>query len=290
LIFPTTTVAKSDEEGFRYLITNGDCDLYVEPGDNVMTFLGITKYEPPLPPDMIGQCFHAEGLPNFDVEPVEKHMGAFVEGEEIVATEKIHGVCGGFSFFPDRADEFLDQTPSGVFVWSKGMASRGMAFSTGPENDSNIYVKQYRKLFEGDSGKLVWQGILSQNEPVHLIGEIVGPGVQNYSYGLKQAEFLLFDIYVGEWRKGRFLNYTEMAELATAMDILTTPLVYAGPYNWSVLIDCTLGKDTLSGTHIREGVVIRPTVEREDLMLGRVCAKLVSADFKLRKGAGNELS
>jgi hypothetical protein len=66
-------------------------------GQDVAAELGITKYEPPVPQSLVGNVNstgHKLGGPlafNFDVENAKKYHRTFVEGEEVVFTEKIHG-------------------------------------------------------------------------------------------------------------------------------------------------------------------------------------------------------
>ncbi len=63
-------------------------------GTNVIEQLGIERYEPPLPKSTGGDFVGApSGLyaPVFDVESFQRYMAIFVPGEEVVATEKLHG-------------------------------------------------------------------------------------------------------------------------------------------------------------------------------------------------------
>lgn len=71
-------------------------------GDNVAEFLGITKYEPPIPVGMAGDVFNGgtEIVVKYDVEPIQKYMNAFVEGEMFEATEKLHG-CADYNTIID---------------------------------------------------------------------------------------------------------------------------------------------------------------------------------------------
>ena len=77
------------------------------------------------------------------------------------------------------------------------------------------------------------------------------------------------------------------------------PIIYRGPFSKEIMIAHTSGKETVTGKalHIREGVVIKPVVERQDFTVyngrgfpcnGRVQVKSVSADYDLRKGAKGE--
>ncbi len=61
-------------------------------GDDVTEFLGITKYEPPIPSSMSGEVFNAFGKTiNFDIENIKKYPDVLEDGEEISITEKLHG-------------------------------------------------------------------------------------------------------------------------------------------------------------------------------------------------------
>jgi len=64
----------------------------VEVGDNVIVFLGITKYEPPIPICMAGEVFNAHGKTiKYDIENYKMHPDVLNVGEEVVMTEKLHG-------------------------------------------------------------------------------------------------------------------------------------------------------------------------------------------------------
>lgn len=64
----------------------------------------------------------------------------------------------------------------------------------------------------------------------------------------------------------------------------TVPALYQGPFSVVVMQEHTDGKTTMTGGHIREGIVMMPVVERIDPLIGRVCLKSISADYLLRKG------
>lgn len=70
------------------------------------------------------------------------------------------------------------------------------------------------------------------------------------------------------------------------------PVLYRGPFTREVMAEYTDGLEAVSGNgmHIREGIVMKPVVERRDDLsgLGRVMLKSVSDKYTLRKG-GTEL-
>jgi RNA ligase (TIGR02306 family) len=59
------------------------------------------------------------------------------------------------------------------------------------------------------------------------------------------------------------------------------PLLYKGPYSKDIVLSLTNGKETISGKslHIREGVVIKPEVDRIHPNAGRLALKSVSDDY-----------
>ncbi len=67
------------------------------------------------------------------------------------------------------------------------------------------------------------------------------------------------------------------------MDIATVPLLHEGEWNRD-LLRFAEGRDTVSSTHIREGIVIRPEREGFDEKLGRRILKYISDEYFLRKG------
>ena len=75
------------------------------------------------------------------------------------------------------------------------------------------------------------------------------------------------------------------------MGLSRVPVVYRGPLSAEVLMEHTSGRESVSGqgTHIREGVVVRPCVERRDPRLGRVQLKSINPKYLTRKG-GTEFS
>lgn len=68
-------------------------------GDDVCAALNITKYEPPVPMTMNGECeAPPKGwvLPVYtDVEGLRRYPNVLKENEEVVITEKIHGCVSG---------------------------------------------------------------------------------------------------------------------------------------------------------------------------------------------------
>ena len=63
------------------------------------------------------------------------------------------------------------------------------------------------------------------------------------------------------------------------------PLLYEGPFDQKLMEELSSGKTTImkSKAHIREGIVVKPKIEREVKGLGRVILKFINDDYLLRK-------
>lgn len=256
-------------------------------GDDVTEELGIFKYIPPIPTMMSGAVY-AAGLDRtlrYDIENIKRFPELFVPGEEVVFTEKIHGTWAQLGVM---SAEHAHPEHGSLVVASKGFASRGLAFiPDSPENESNLYLRVARHL---DITERV--GALDVvSEPVFVLGEVFGAGVQDLNYGASTAQdevlgFRVFDVYVGSPGRGRYLGDAELEGAVSAMGLVRVPVLYRGPFSAEVLTAHTRGREQVSGRgrHLREGVVVRPQVERRHPLIGRAQLKSVSEDYLLRKG------
>ena len=251
-------------------------------GLDVTGNLGLVKYVPEIPTHMNGEIVPASGLTiRYDIENVKRHPDVFEDGEPVVITEKLHGTWAMFGW----------RKVAGMLVSSKGLSSKGFVFDLHSEkNDSNLYVRQFRRV-KDDMAALhrhLTRWCPEAEFGIYILGEIVGRGVQDLTYGKAEPEFLVFDIYVGSPGTGRYLDtHTVQAAIyGTHMTRIDhVPILHEGPYDRAEVARHLDGMSTLDpkGT-IREGVVIRPIRERRDPTIGRVILKSVSEKYLLRKG------
>ena len=263
------------------------------PGQDVAGELGITKYEPVIPAAFYGDMMNVstQRTLKYDIENFKRFSTVLVPGETVVMTEKCHGTFALFGFLSDDLRLPEEDDTARLIVSSKGLAARGLAFRVHSErNENNIYCRTARNLNLLPKVKEVF----SLDRSVFILGEIFGPGVQDLSYG-KTVQFRIFDIYLGNPGTGRFLNDSELDDACVKLGVARVPVLYRGPISLEALEAHTRGKETVSGhaTHVREGVVVRPVMERVwsgDAILGglplggRVQLKSVSEDYLFRKG------
>jgi RNA ligase (TIGR02306 family) len=252
--------------GFGYFSKVYDSDL-TEP-------LQIEKYEEPIPMEMAGKVRRwPEFVPKYDVENIKRpeSLNVMILGEEVVATEKLHGTNITIAIGPG-----LDEGEV-AFVCSRNNALQ--------ESDTNVYwraVKKYdlvRKVKE-----LLINDPHANETSISLHGEVVG--VQDLKYGFINGEigFFAFDIMIG----GKFIDHDAFMGICHHFDIPTVPEIYRGPYDYETINRFAQGKTTLGTGDILEGIVAKPVKERTDSYGNRAQFKFISEEYLLRKG-GSEL-
>jgi RNA ligase (TIGR02306 family) len=260
-------------------------------GDDVSEFLGIAKWVPIIPDELLGEVFAPgrELTVDFDIEDVKAFPDALIEGEEVEYTEKMHGVFTAVTLLP--ADDIGSSGAAGfgfgheqnMLVYSKGLGAQGLSFKNCEANATSVYVRATEVLRERLAGLAS-----SIREPLTIMGETFGPGVQDLHYG-KELGFRMFGACSG-YRGGlEHFGPERRAELASTLGVEQVHCFYRGPFSWETLAEHTDGKTATGADHIREGVVVTPVVQREHIRLGRVIAKSVSEKYLLRKG-GTEYS
>lgn len=216
-------------------------------GDNVMDQLGITHYDPPEQFGTGGQaerpCDSLAHVPKYDIENLRRYASLFVEGEEIYATEKIHGTNSRYAWREDR-------------MWCGS-----------------------RTLWKRQSDQDLWWQALKQNPWIEdwckahpdcvLYGEVFGQ-VQDLKYDSKAGElkFRAFDILKGN-------QWFDAVDFHKEMSNSAAPILFHGPFNMEKLEEVAMG-DSVLAKHLAEGIVIKPARERTSLEIGRVALKLVS--------------
>jgi RNA ligase (TIGR02306 family) len=261
---------------------NGEHILTVLEGDNVAEFLGITKYEPPVPTNFAGDVCNISGNTHkYDFESVQNYPDTFDSSDEVVATEKLHGTHVQIGYVPGLNNDelFFD---GNLYVGSKGMAAQGLVFKDNEANAlKNVYVRMLKPLVENGFGELIKAISDEYGQPVRVFGEIFGEGIQDLTYGFKKPTLYIFDIQIGY----EFVSYEVFEALAAKLGIPVAPVLYRGQYDLAALEAVRDGKDTLSGIHVREGIVIKTVTEGRSLLRGRKIGKWVSPDYILRKNA-----
>lgn len=248
-------------------------------GEDYAERFGITKWVPPVPTNMAGEAEPCTQLePYTEIENIKRYPDVFASGEIVVATEKAHGTCTICTYDAER---------DRVYVTSKGMAKKGLGLIDTRDEHGRPTNAYWRVVHDnGLPAKLGAFAAAANATTVTVYGETLG--VQDLMYGLARGDLALrvFDVRVD----GRFLDPDRVAAATAEMDLERVPELYRGPFSDEAIWKAATGKEAITGraTHIREGVVVRPVVERDHPALGRVIVKAVSDAYLTRKGDATE--
>ena len=240
--------------------------------------LGIVKYVPKVPIHMSGKVEAAPDLLNWiDIENIKRFPAIFDEGEEVIATEKVHGTC--FCLTAVRAT-------GEVYVSSKGFAGKQLALS---RDETNLYWRTALR-YGVDQVALTLADELDVDR-VAIFGEVYGVGVQDLHYGVTgngaEPALVIFDVaYDAGDGVRRFVDAKALDDVLAGR-LPASTVLYTGPYAPPAIWQAAAGRETISGTeaNLREGAVVRPAAERYSGVLGgRAIATFVSDDYLLRKG------
>lgn len=225
-------------------------------GDDVAEAWGITRYEAPEPSP---QNEADPGIaPVYDIEGWRRYIAEdppiFAPDEEVVATEKLEGENARYAWHLDR-----------------------------------LWCGSHTGWKRRDAGTAWWEvgnrlGLaerLSAHPDIVLFGEIVGH-VPRMNYGATGAKRGLYLFDAMEVKTRRYLDYDEFVAFAAEIGVPVAPLLYRGPFD-GLSTSLAEGPTTIKGSsHIREGFVVRPVIERQDPRIGRAALKLKGEDYLTR--------
>lgn len=253
-------------------------------GEDVSEKLGITHYEPPIPTQLAGKVksFQMDHIGSHDCEHVGVYVNDLVQGERVVITEKVHG------------SQFIlghDVDKNETIISSKGMLKKGLILE---ESDDNTYwlaskndniVDIIRKTF--DSGV------------VQVFGEVI-PVQKGYNYGQTKPTTRLFDVRLN----GESIPYDKVSDEFKQLWVPTIfdgeiqleekeIVIYSDPekgihktkttFNLPKdIVDLCKGMEQVSGKqlHIREGVVLRPYIDRDAKDGTKLRLKIINPKYK----------
>jgi len=266
-----------------------------EVGKNVAEFFGCKKYIPPIRTTEGDAAKYDERIDPLisrytDIENGRIYTNIFKEGEEVVITEKIHGTNGKLGIIKDvgffagsmsirrkhpQKPTWIPKTWFGR-LWVKLF---GMRFTDAEWNDKEMFASTYWFPWT-ISGVRTLMGDLSQDHNIiTLYGEIYG--VQSLKYGITSGfGFKAFDLNID----GKYLNWDDFKYICDKHKVPIVPILYRGAFDIDKVKGFAEGKTTIEGAnHIREGVVVKPVIERVHPEIGRTILKYIGTEYELSK-------
>lgn len=267
-------------------------DVYSE-GTDMMERMGITKYEPPVKQIQLasGKKIRYQDNPNFHVYykfPNLKNVaGLFTEDDDVQITRKIHGTNSRYgivrknklSFF-DKVKKFFRLADAWIeyeYVYGshnveKGSDSQGF-YSTDvwrtAADKYGIKEKLWNYVRQNETPETIGGGLV-------IYGEVYGAGIQkNYEYGLKDVEFVGFDVSVNgvykdvEYTQTFFNNSINWGNAFNHVEVL-----YLGKWSQEVQ-DKFVFNNFIPGTKVpHEGIVIKHVSGERNKV-----AKVINPDY-----------
>jgi RNA ligase (TIGR02306 family) len=240
-------------------------------GDDVMSLLGIFKFEPEAKQIQLssGRKVRYFENPNFNIyhkfPNIKNVKGLFTENDDVQITRKIHGTNARFGIVKKSKISILDRIKKlfgnkwadfefvvGSHNVEKGSDSQGFY-------NTNVWYEIANKY---DIKRKLWNyvKIWTPNEigsGFIIYGEIYGAGIQkNYDYCLKNIEFCVFDCQ----ENGQYFGtYTTKAVVEDILDLPHVEVLYTGFWSQEIQ-DKFVFNNYIKGTKTpHEGVVIKHT-------------------------------
>ncbi|MFP2963922.1 RNA ligase (ATP) [Myxococcus sp. 1LA] len=230
-------------------------------GTDVREVLGVVKFEPALPDSReVAGPFPGQ-VPKTDEIRVQSALGVLdeIRGHDFFVTTKLDGTSG--TFF---------RTLEGELV----ACSRNWA------------LKRAGNPIWRMAEKYALDTVLPPGFAVQ--GELCGPGIQKNRLGLDALELFIFSVH--DTRTGVFLGHEDFIAFCAEHGLRTVPVEHvvtgeaARAFDHSLEHYLKLAQGHYAGTtHRKEGIVVRPLVERLSPTLGgRLSFKVINNDFLLK--------
>jgi hypothetical protein len=260
-----------DEEGKTPAVTNG-CEswkewnqknyhVYFPVGRDVTEFLGVIKYDPPIPAQLAGI---AKG--NFP---------SFIRKTD---QERIQNLWDKVKEMPDswEVTEKLDGA-SCTYYWNEGIfgvCSRNMELIENEDNTLWKIAKRYN----------IEELLKTYGKNVALQGEVIGEGIQGNPYKIKGQDFYLFDIwdidkqeyYPQDERCALHLQWERLSGMKRA-PIICFPLPISESFNQGIndMLEFADDESCVGDWLAREGVVFKS-------LNGKFSFKVISNAYLLK--------
>lgn len=237
-------------------------------GQDVKAHYGIFKYIPPVRTTAgDAETAHPLFVNYTEIENLRNFPEVLTEGEEVTVTEKLHGTnC--------RIGRIEGEAMAG----SKGVRRKRPA-------DDEVAGNTYWFPFTLPAVKALLETAGAAHRQFILFGEVFGSKIQDLHYGHKgQLGFRAFDILAD----GKYLDTDTFCALCARYGVETVPFLYRGAYALETIRALSQGNTTLADNHIREGVVVKPVIERIDPKIGRTALKYIGDSYLFSKSADRD--
>ena len=272
ICFPITILMNTipDQFGLSFNNETGNVKLYYEGevwyefniGDDVTEFLGVTKYEKPIPNNMQGVMkgsFPTNLCPRTDEERIQNINIHQYDGMTFDALEKLDGTSATYIL---NNDEFI-------------ACSRNMELD--PTMRGNVYwriVDQYNL-----------ESILRERRYTEFAvqGEIIGSNIQGNNYKLQGIEFRVFNVF--DIARQEYIPWREVRLVCNELGLKTVPehgkITISPEHDRQYFLDKSEIKSALHDDVWCEGSVYR-SIDRNHPLYNKISFKVLSNKYLLK--------
>lgn len=239
---------------FLHSIVNHSTEI-VE-GDDVSEILGVVKYEPPIPAQLVGE--------------VIGYFPSFIQKTDEERIQNLTEYFESYKNYKYFASEKMDGTSTTIFLNQNefGVCSRNLQLKFNPDNTYCKVVVQNN----------LEEKMRNLGRNLAIQGEIIGEGIQDNKYKIKGQKLLVFNIF--DIDKYEYVSKEEMVNICTRFNLETVPTIYVD-FTLTETIDELLtladGKSMLNSNTLREGLVCVSTNSPR-----RISFKTISNKFLLK--------
>jgi RNA ligase (TIGR02306 family) len=264
-------------------------------GEDVTEILNIEKYEPPIPAELQGII--KGGFPTFIPKTDETRIQVLQDvltrykGTQCYITEKIDGSsctifintcrkCGG------RDSQAVNVETGEVENCSEcqgtgrefGVCSRNLELK---ESIGNAFWKAVRELD-------IEKKLRATGKNICIQGELCGTGIQKNPLKIDGNKILFFNAF--DIDKYKYYDCLDFISIIQELGLETVPIIsceYHLTDNIEELVKLSIDKSIINKKVWREGIVIRPLIEKVDLQMssgyssGRVTFKAINPEYLL---------
>lgn len=263
---------------FRQQISQGICfplsilpeGTNISEGADVTEILGIEQYIYQIPAQLQGMI--KGDYPSFIQKTDETRIQVLQDvlkrhkGTKCYITEKVDGSSATYYY---KNGEF-------------GVCSRNLELKESPENTIWKLAREMK----------IEEKLRAYGKNIALQGEIIGNGIQKNPLRLENTKILFFNVF--DIDQYKYLDFADFKALIDNFELETVPIIdtnYTLTDNMEELVKLSISNSIINPKIYREGIVIRPLIEKFDMKLsqgfgsGRLSFKCVNPEYLLKYDA-----